>query len=158
MRKQLNGVTSKLETTSELLTRTENQLEHAKKTREELYEKYANSRDENRLEYERRLQYELDRIRYICCLERNSYKSILSADVASECRPIQKSGSYRTIRKNRLSAKIAVSARRATWPCSKETRYRRISSDAVPEMTLTNDNCEHCTDTLILSSIWEADH
>ncbi|XP_039272489.2 progesterone-induced-blocking factor 1-like [Styela clava] len=63
LQKQLNDATAKLDTSSELLKRTEDQLENAKKAREELYEKYVSSRDENRLEYERRLQTELDRIR-----------------------------------------------------------------------------------------------
>ena len=53
----------KLENTNDTLQRTQHQLEQVKGVREELYEKYAASREEARVTYERRLQTELDRIR-----------------------------------------------------------------------------------------------
>jgi len=61
--KNLSECSMKLENTEEQLKRTQEQLEKTKSAREELYEKYAASRDEARFAYERRLQTELDRIR-----------------------------------------------------------------------------------------------
>ncbi|KAM6095304.1 progesterone-induced-blocking factor 1 [Chlamydotis macqueenii] len=45
------------------LERLQIQLEDAKKTREEMYEKYVTSRDHYKIEYEKRLQEELEQIR-----------------------------------------------------------------------------------------------
>jgi len=61
--RNLTETSLKLQTTSDTLQRTQQQLEQIKTVREELYEKYAASREEARVTYERRLQTELDRIR-----------------------------------------------------------------------------------------------
>ncbi|XP_076799951.1 progesterone-induced-blocking factor 1-like [Clavelina lepadiformis] len=61
--RNLSECTVKLENAEDSLQRTQGQLERAKTSREELYERYAASRDEARVVYERRLQTELDRIR-----------------------------------------------------------------------------------------------
>lgn len=54
-----------MDSTEDRLQQSQEQLERVKAAREELYEKYAASRDEARLAYERRLQTELDRIRLV---------------------------------------------------------------------------------------------
>uniref|UniRef100_F6VHE0 Progesterone immunomodulatory binding factor 1 n=1 Tax=Ciona intestinalis TaxID=7719 RepID=F6VHE0_CIOIN len=61
--RNLSECSIKLERCEDTLQRTQRELEQAKVSREELYEKYAASRDESRVVYERRLQTELDRIR-----------------------------------------------------------------------------------------------
>nr|CAB3264851.1 progesterone-induced-blocking factor 1-like [Phallusia mammillata] len=61
--KNLSECSAKLDSCEDRLRQTQEQLEQVKSAREELYEKYAVSRDEARLVYERRLQTELDRIR-----------------------------------------------------------------------------------------------
>lgn len=63
--RNLSECAVKLENCQDTLRRTQDQLERTKQAREELYEKYAASRDEARLSYERRLQTELDRIRLV---------------------------------------------------------------------------------------------
>jgi len=63
--KNLSETSAKLDSSEDNLRRAQNQLEQVKQAREELYEKYATSRDEARVVYERRLQTELDRIRYV---------------------------------------------------------------------------------------------
>ena len=61
--KNLSECSMKLQNAEDQLRRSQEQLERTKVAREELYEKYAASRDEARVTYERRLQTELDRIR-----------------------------------------------------------------------------------------------
>uniref|UniRef100_H2YHU6 Progesterone immunomodulatory binding factor 1 n=1 Tax=Ciona savignyi TaxID=51511 RepID=H2YHU6_CIOSA len=61
--RNLSECSIKLEKSEDTLHRTQRELEQAKSSREELYERYAASRDDSRVVYERRLQTELDRIR-----------------------------------------------------------------------------------------------
>ena len=68
--RNLTETSLKLQSTNDTLQRTQQQLEQIKTVREELYEKYASSREEARVTYERRLQTELDRIRSVVCIYR----------------------------------------------------------------------------------------
>lgn len=61
--RQVNDLTHRCSLLSEKLESSNLQLEDAKKSREEMYEKYASSRDQYKCEYEIRLREELEMIR-----------------------------------------------------------------------------------------------
>ncbi|KAJ8028167.1 Progesterone-induced-blocking factor 1 [Holothuria leucospilota] len=63
LQRQLNDLMSKYQHSEEKLQGTTTDLENAKRAREELYEKYVESRDRYKLEYESKLQTELGSIR-----------------------------------------------------------------------------------------------
>ncbi|PIK46344.1 putative progesterone-induced-blocking factor 1 isoform X1 [Apostichopus japonicus] len=63
LQRQLRDVTSKYQHCEEKLQSLTSDLENAKRSREELYEKYVESRDRFKNEYEQRLQTELETIR-----------------------------------------------------------------------------------------------
>ncbi|XP_033646351.1 progesterone-induced-blocking factor 1-like [Asterias rubens] len=63
LQRQLNDVTSKYDHSDSRLKDTSTDLENAKRSREELYDKYVESRDQYKAEYESKLRQELEAIR-----------------------------------------------------------------------------------------------
>nr|XP_054770720.1 progesterone-induced-blocking factor 1-like [Lytechinus pictus] len=102
--KQFSDVSNKLAHAEERLLCAQADVDHAKRSREELYEKYIESRDQCKVEYETRLREELESIRLRTETEIDKLKSTMRDTFERENRSLRDARDNAVLEKDRALA------------------------------------------------------